>query len=221
MKTWHSASRRTLVLGLAWVSLAWATGCSRQFAVPGSAKTVDSGQLPFDRVSDGGGISPTAALDPASVPVGTEITVQLRSPLSSADSRGEDTFETVLAEPVIVSGQTVVPQGTPAIGKVVAAKAAGGRRDPGYLRLILASIVLNGRSIPLQTSSVFAKGETHGKRSQPASADGSELENAAAGTAVDSSTGGEPSRDLNRGDVRFSTGRRLTFHVAQPLRLPN
>lgn len=236
MERWQQVRRRTLVLGLAWVSLTWGslvwtTGCSRQIAVPGSAKagsaetgsakTGGSGQLPFDRVSDGRGISPTAAFDPSSLPVGTEITVQLRSPLSSADSRTEDTFDAALAEPIIAAGQTVMPQGTSVIGKVVAAKAGGGRRDPGYLRLTLASIALNGKSIPLQTSSVFAKGETHRKRSQPVTTDGSEPGNAAAGTDVDSSTDSGPSRDLNRGDVRFSTGRRFTFHVAQPLHLPN
>lgn len=209
MKRWRQASRRTVVLGLAGIALVWVVSCSRQLAVPSSAKTGDSGQLPFERVSDGSGISPTAAFASESVPVGTEITVRLHLPLSSADSRVGDTFEAVLDDPVVVAGKTVVPQGAPLIGKVVAAKAASGRHHPGYLRLILASIALNGKSISLQTSSVFAKGGSYEKRSRPAT-----------GTAPDSATGSKTSPDSNRGDVRFSTGHRFTFRLAQPLNLP-
>jgi hypothetical protein len=223
MKSWCQTSRRTVVLGLAWGTLVWAVGCSRQLAVPGSAKTGDSGQLPFERVSDGSGISPTAAFASESVPVGTEFTVQLRLVLSSADSRAGDTFEALLDDPVVVVGKTVVPQSTLVTGRVVAAKAAAGRHDPGYLRLVLASLALNGKSIPLQTSSIFAKGGLYEKRSQPATARGSEPDNqsTAVGTVLDSATGSQPSRDRNRGDVRFSTGHRFTFRLAQPLHLPN
>jgi hypothetical protein len=104
---------------------------------------------------------------------------------------------------------------------VVAAKAASGRHDPGYLRLTLASFALNGKSIPLQTSSIFAKGGAYGKRSRPATAHGSGADTQNAAGAVDPVTGSEPSRYLNRGDVRFSTGHRFTFRLAQALHLPN
>jgi hypothetical protein len=221
MKRWRQASRLTVVLGLSWLTLAAATGCSRQLAGPGSAKAADSGQLPFDRVSDGSGISPTSAFASESTPVGTEITVQLRLALSSADSRVGDTFEALLAEPLVV-GKAVVPRGTPVMGTVFAAKAAG-RYGPGYLRLALASFEMNGKSIPLQTSSIFTKGRSHDQRSQLATAHGSKPENdsVAPGALADSATSSEPSRKLNRGDVRFSTGHRFTFRLAQPLHLSN
>lgn len=221
MTRWRQAGQRTVILGLSWLTLAAATGCSRQLAGPGSAKAADSGQLPFDRVSDGSGISPTAAFASESIPVGTEITVQLRLALSSADSRVGDTFEALLEEPLVV-GKTVVPRGTPVMGRVFAAKAAG-RHDPGYLRLTLASFEMNGKSIPLQTSSIFTKGRSRDQRSQPDATHGSKAENesVAAGTPADSATASEPLRDLNRGDVRFSTGHRFTFRLAQPLHLSN
>jgi hypothetical protein len=226
MKRWRQANRLDVGLELALAALAWlilvgATGCSRQFPGPGSGAAGDSGQLPFDRVSDAKGISPTAAFASESIPVGTEIVIQLRLPLSSANSRAGDSFTAVLDAPMAVDGKTVIPQSTPVTGKIVASKAAGGQRDPGYLRLTLASIAINGKSVPIETSSIFAKGGGYGKRNQLATAHGSEPVDTrtAAAPAVDSSTGSEPSRDLNRGDVRFSTGHRFTFRLAQPLHL--
>lgn len=231
MKRWPQASRLAVVLDfssvapawvvLVWLSLVGATGCSRQLAVPGSAKPADTGQLPFERVSDGRGISPTAAFASDSIPVGTEIVIQLRLPLSSANSRAGNSFEAVLDEPVALAGKTVMPQSTPVTGKIVATKAAGGQHDPGYLRLTLASIAINGKSIPIETSSIFAKGRRYEKRSQLATAKGSELSgsSAAAAPAVDSAIRSDPSGDLDPGDVVFSTGHRFTFRLAQPLHL--
>jgi hypothetical protein len=224
MKRWRQSSRLTVVRGLAWVTLAWVTlvwvvGCSRQLAVPGSAGTTDRGQLPFDRVSDSRGISPTAAFASESIPAGTEITIRLRLALSSADSRAGDSFEAVLDKPVVVAGKTVMPRSAPVTGRVVATKASGGLHDPGYLRLTLASIAMNGKSISLQTSSIFAKGGSYEKPNQAATAHVSEAEGSAAVAAMDSGTGSQTSRDPNRGDVRFSTGHRFTFRLAQPLQL--
>jgi hypothetical protein len=226
MKRWRQASRLTVVLGLAWVilawlTLAWMTGCSRQLAVPGSGGTARGSQLPFDRVSDNSGMSPTDGLTSEGIPAGTEVTIRLQLALSSADSRAGDSFEAVLDEPLVVAGKTVVPRSAPVTGRVVATKASGGWHDPGYLRLTLASIAMNGKSIPLQTSSIFAKGRSYEKRTQTATAHGSEAGVSVAEASVSSATRSESSRDPNRGDVRFSTGRQFTFRLAQPLHLQN
>ena len=222
MKRWPQAGRLAVVFDLlVWVSLAGALGCSRQFAVPGTGAAGDSGQLPFDRVSDAKGISPTAAFASESIPVGTEIVIQLRLPLSSADSRAGDSFEAVLDEPVALAGKTVMPQSTSVTGRIVAAKAASGQHDPGYVRLTLTSIAMNGKIIPLETSSIFAKGGRYERPNQLTTAHGSEPvdTSTAVGRTADSATRSESSHNLNRGDVRFSTGHRFTFRLAQPLHL--
>ena len=208
-----------MVLTLTWVTLAWVTGCSRQLAVP-SGGTAGSSQLPFDRVSDNSGMSPTDGFTSEGIPTGTEVTIRLQLALSSADSRAGDSFEAVLDEPLIVAGKTVVPRSAPVTGRVVATKASGGRHDPGYLRLTLASIAMNGKSIPLQTSSIFAKGRSYEKRTQAPTAHGSEADVSVAAASMSSGTR-SASRDPNRGDVRFSTGRQFTFRLAQPLHLQN
>ena len=196
MKRCRYASQLIVVLLVA-VSLVWETGCSRQLAVPGASGHAGSAPLPFDRVSDSSGISPTAGFSFDGIPAGTEVTVRLQSALSSANSRAGDSFQALLVEPMVVAGKMVVPPGTAVAGSVVAGKSSAGLNDPGYLRVTLASLALNGKRIPLETSSIFAKGGSGEKRS------------AAAELAI----------DPGQGDVKFSTGRRLTFRLVQPLHL--
>ena len=201
------------------LTLAWITGCSRQLAVPASGSPPDNRQqLPFDRVSDNRGLSPTAPFTSKGIPAGTEVTVRLQLALSSADSRAGDSFQAVLDEPVIVDGKTLVPRGTPVTGSVIAAKASGGEHDPGYLRVTLASMVLNGKSIALQTSSIFAKGGAYARRNIP-TVKNSEVANKGVAVAVESGNGNERSLSSGHADARFSTGRRLTFRLSQPLHL--
>ena len=219
MKRWWWAGRLTAVLTLACGITAWVTGCARQLAVPASAGSADSSQLPFDRVSENGGISPTAEFTTDEIPAGTEFTVRVQLALSSADSRAGDSFQAVLDEPVVVSGRTVLPRGTPFTGSVVAAKASGGPQDPGYLRMTLVSMAVDGKSIALQTFSIFAKGGFHKSRKTPtvksSEADG---RGEMAESAVNLGSGNDLPFHPSQGDIRFSTGHRFTFRLAQPLR---
>jgi hypothetical protein len=214
MERWQ-ASRLTFVF-----ALAWAAGCSRQLTVSGSSATPASGgQLPFARVSDSTGFSPTAAFAPDGVPIGTEITVRLQLALSSGDARVGDSFVAVLDEPIVVAGQTVVPAGSPVTGTVLAAQGFEPLRDPGYLRLTLASISMNGKPWVLQTSSIFAKGAWHEKPkfsgTEPSTGGHAPVE-MQTGAVLPSQT----SFPRNNGDVKFSTGHRFTFRLTEPLHLP-
>jgi hypothetical protein len=220
MKRCQRRSRLGVILILFLATLAGVTGCSRKSAVPGSRGTSDSGQLPFDRVSDTSGISPTAGFSFDGIPAGAEVTIRLQLALSSADSRAGDSFQGALDEPMVVSGKTVVPVGTVVTGSVVRAKASGGLHDPGYLRVTLASISINGKSIPLRTSSIFAKGGLYERRKAPTlGRSGADVKVAVAESAADSGAGTDPSVNPAKADVKFSTGRRLTFRLAQPLHL--
>jgi hypothetical protein len=219
---------RLALASLAWVTFAGMTGCSRQLAVPASGGTAGSAHLPFDRVSNGGGISPTAGFAFDGPPAGTEIVVRLQAALSSADSRVGDAFAAVVDEPVIVAGKIVVPQGAIVTGNVMAARASRSLHEPGYLRVTLTSMVVNGKAVPLRTSSIFAKGGSYAKRGARAMKTSGENDNGApAQSAADSTNGGalpnqaasSPLLGPGQRDVRFSTGRRLTFRLAQPLHL--
>jgi hypothetical protein len=230
MKRSQQARWRNIPLDLALITLMGVgstgmTACSRQFAIPGSSETANRSQLPFDRVSDRGGISPTDGFAADGIPAGTELTIRLQIPLSSADSRAGDSFQAVLDEPLIVGGTTLVPRGSPITGSVTAAKPSRGLHDLGFLRLTLASIAMNGKSIPIQTSSIFAKGASYQRRKGLAMP-GSEADAKAALLESEANSNNEIGassypRDSypGHGNVKFSTGHRLTFRLAQPLRV--
>ena len=200
-KRWY-ANQLFWLLTVAAGGLSSETACSRQVITPGSGNA-GVAQLPFDRVSDNSGITPTEGFSFDGIPAGTEITVRLQSALSSADSRAGDSFPAVLAQAMVVDGKLFVPAGTAVTGTVVAGKTSGGSDEPGYLRITLASIAMNGKSVPVETSSIFAKGGSHEKPKSLAITGGAT----------------QPSANPGRGDVRFSTGRRLTFRLVQPLHL--
>jgi hypothetical protein len=138
--------------------------------------------------------------------------------LSSKDSRPGDLFQAVLDEPLLVAGRTVAPQGTPVTGSVVAARASASLNDPGYLRLTLAFLVVNGKSVPLQTSSIFARGGSYEKRRAP-TINRSVVDDKSSAAEVDLDSADRTSIRPAQGDVRFSTGRRLTFRLAEPVHL--
>jgi hypothetical protein len=145
-------------------SLALAIGCGRQSPVgpteSGAVSTPEEGQLPFERAAQKTGISPTSSVIPpgANLPVGTAITIRLKSAISSASERTGDRFLGLLEEPIVVNGETIAPAGGVVIGRVIESRKAARSKSPGYLRLVLTSIPVLGKSTLVQTSSSFIKG---------------------------------------------------------------
>ncbi len=180
----------TFVLSLA---LAVAPGCSRPPAQPDSSAS--SQRLPFDREPPTSAPS-GATLIPSGmrVPQGTFLTIHLNEVLSSATAHAGDTFEGAIDDPVIVDQQTLIPRGSPVTGHVLDSKTAAGPSNPGYLRVTLVSLKINGKIVVVETSSVFAKASPHGS---------------------ESSNAGTPSAN----NVVFNPDRRMTFRLAQPLDL--
>ena len=151
------ASWKTVALALA-LSLG-NTACSRQPAVDAvDDSTSDTQQLPFERAPNRKGLPPTSSV--AELPAGTPIMIRLQTSLSSATAHDGEAFAAVLDEPIVVRGKIVARRGTMVTGRVVAAKPSDDNQTSGYMRLTLSAIALNGRSQPIQTSSIFAKGGT-------------------------------------------------------------
>jgi len=96
------------------------------------------------------------------LPAGTLVTVQLESPLAISQVHAGDAFTASVAGPIIVDGNTLVQRGTPVSGRVESAQPSAKRPglgpDPGYVRLTLNAITVDGRELALQTSSLFARG---------------------------------------------------------------
>ena len=110
--------------------------------------------------------------------------------ITSQDAVGA-TFEAKIAQDVSVKGNVLVKAGTKAFGKVTSS-----RRNPrksGPLTLVLASIEVNGRRVPVKTNSM----EPHGP---PQTARQAQYGHTAGTTVV-------------------NPGTRLTFQLLQPVTL--
>jgi hypothetical protein len=213
---WRNATGFVVLVGVLLMGLILA-GCSKRESMSPVGESASADQhLPFDATSDSGGISPTGLLAPAAIPAGTPVTIHLRLSLSSASSRSGDPFDAVLDEPIIVRGHTLAPKGTILTGRVLDARASDRFQQAGYLRLGLTAIMLNGKVIPIQTSSIFMKRGSHEQRNVTIIRDGSGNKGALIGASVD-----VPGTTYATGssDVGVAPERPLTFRLAQPLPL--
>jgi hypothetical protein len=195
---------------LLMLSLLWACGRPPADDVASSA----SQKLPFDRQPRSTGISPSQSLIPSTtkLPEGTTLPIRLQSALSSASSHAGDSFNATIDEPVVIDGQVLVARGTPAIGRVLEAKAStsslgsslGSSFEPGYLRIVLVSLNVGGKTVMIETSSIFAKGGSREDR------------NSANSAASGASEKGKHDKDK---DIVIGVDRRLNFRLAQAVDL--
>ena len=139
------------------VALGLAAACGRQPSVPETAPG-NAQKLPFDRDSRDDGLSPTTSLVPSAtrLPEGKPAVIRLRAPLSSASAHAGETFEGTIEEPVVEEGKTLIPRGAAVVGRVLDAKHSAGN-DRGYLRIALVSVEVSGKTVLIDTSSIFAK----------------------------------------------------------------
>jgi hypothetical protein len=167
-----------------------------------------------------------AKAEPIVIPAGTDISVSLQSAVSSATSRPGDQFDAVLAAPLKVDDKTVAPAGTAVTGRVVNAEKSGRLEHPGVISVSLVSMSLNGRSVPLSTSTVSAKGQSHKGRNVKwiaGSAAGGALlggllgggKGALIGSAAGAGGGTAVAAATGKKDVSFGVERRLNFRLTQ------
>jgi hypothetical protein len=96
-----------------------------------------------------------SSLNAATIPAGTSLTVSTVSLISSQTVVGRS-FEAKMAQDVSVKGNVVLKAGTKVFGKIASSRA--NPRKSGPLAVELALIDVNGRRIPVKTSSI----EPHG-----------------------------------------------------------
>jgi len=204
MKAWTLIGFAALALGLAMT-----VECGRQAAVPVAASEVapptDNEHLPFDRQARVDGISPSSTVIPPGIriPAGTPVSIRIQSAIASTTAQSGDTFQALLVDPIVVNGQILAEPGASVIGRVMEAKACH-LTTPGYLRLALDSITINGKTSAVQSSSNFLKGMSPNSRKF-------------AVKRTTESTVNE-SRVL-AGDVTVGPDRRLTFRLTEAIPL--
>ena len=125
-----------------------------------------------------------------SLPVGTLLTVRLKTSVSTDSPETRGSFEGFVDDPVTINGATLVPRGSHVAGKVESAQASK-MKGRNFVRLTLYSIDVAGKGVPVHTSSLFAHGQ-------------------ATPSSILSEEGGDAV-------IHLEQGRRLTFRLTEPV----
>jgi hypothetical protein len=140
------------------------------------------------------------------MPVGTLLTVRLDDALPGAKPTLGEAFTASLDDAVVLNGNTMLPRGTTVRGQVESVRSAAVNGNRGYLRLTLVSMRIDGREVPLETSSLFARGQM--------------LTSTSAHTTFSPSKASNAMPDDVSSPVYVEKGRLLTFRLASPISSP-
>jgi hypothetical protein len=94
------------------------------------------------------------------LPVGTEIPVRLNQSIATNRSASGDPFRATVAEPIMMDGKTVVPQGAAVMGRIVYVNESGRLEGSGSMRLALESVEVNGDEYDLHTTTFARRGSS-------------------------------------------------------------
>ena len=173
MRAMRRIRRSASVSGPILLALLSSISCSRRISLPAEAASSDD-RVPFrgSRNPDAVAATPAAAngAGPATqdrglpfknaqqeIPAGTLLSVKLQSAITVGVPVANDAFEGVVEQPIVIDGNTLIPRGATAGGRVESVFISEIEPTRGYIRLVLESVRLGANDLPLQTTSLFAR----------------------------------------------------------------
>ena len=158
---------------------------------------------------------------PLTVPAGMTVSVRMLDSIDSGTNYAGETFRATLDNPLLVDGQTVIPKGAEAIGRLVSVERSGRIQGRPVLTLELTALNFDGKSVPIQTSTYQEMGPSQTRRTAILAGGGAVLGTivsvvagggfllgsnvgAAAGTAVQAARGGKQLRIPGESLVTFT-----------------
>lgn len=96
------------------------------------------------------------------LPAGTQISVRLIDSIDSEKDKSGDEFRASLADPITIGDEVVVPKGADARVRLTEDKKSGKFTGKAELTVQLLSVTVNGKTVPINTSSVteYSKSQT-------------------------------------------------------------
>lgn len=166
---------QTLAIALTLAIMVGCQSASNQTdnSEPAQESTAASGQgaqpspLRHRRSTSQSGQSGEAAAAPrtVTVPAGTSIHIRLSTGLNSGSAAPGSTFSGTMAEPLVVNGVTVAPQGSSVGGSVTNVVSSGRLKRPAEISLVLTSITpTGGQPVSVSTRTWSVSGKSHKKR---------------------------------------------------------
>ena len=96
---------------------------------------------------------------PMDVPSGTELNLVLETPVSSETSKAEQTVRGRVATPVIISGMTVIAEGAPVTGTVVAVERSGRVKGRASITLRFNRVTVASTPYTINTARIVRQAE--------------------------------------------------------------
>lgn len=164
------------------------------------------------------------------IPANTQITIRLIDEIDSEKAKPGDQFQASVDEQVAAGGETLIPKGADAVVKLVSETESGRLTGRTELTVQLASVTVDGRPVPLNTSTVAQASGSRGSRTaKTAAVTGAvgaiigAIAGGGRGAAIGAGAGaaaGAGSQVFMKGQrVRIPSETLLTFTVQNPIRV--
>ena len=150
------------------------------------------------------------------LPKGTEVVIRLIDSIDSERNKEGDTFQASLDEPILVGAEVIAPKGADAMVKLVAEQESGKLTGRAELTVQLASVTIDGKQVPINTSTVSQASGSRGERTAKVTAG-----TAAVGAIIGAIAGGGKGAAIGAGAGAAAGAGSQVFMKGQRVQIPS